>query len=43
MRGILGRTNSVTYELLFEDCEDPIETTAEEMMGMLEESLYIPV
>ncbi|KAF9783942.1 hypothetical protein BJ322DRAFT_887153 [Thelephora terrestris] len=25
------RDNSVTYELLFEDCEDPIETTAEEM------------
>ena len=36
------RDNSVTYELLSEDSEDPIEITAEEMMGM-EDSLYTPV
>lgn len=34
---------SVTYEVLFEDCEDPVVTVnAKEMMGMLDDTLYLP-
>ncbi|KAF8320525.1 uncharacterized protein EI90DRAFT_3080488 [Cantharellus anzutake] len=36
------RDNSVQYDVLFDDCEDPILVDAGEMMRMLEDSLYIP-
>ncbi|KAI9453424.1 hypothetical protein BJY52DRAFT_1289528 [Lactarius psammicola] len=33
----------VTYDVLFDDCEDPIMVNEKEMMGMLGDSLYFPV
>ncbi|KAH9167391.1 hypothetical protein EDB89DRAFT_129962 [Lactarius sanguifluus] len=33
---------SVAYEVLFDDCEDPIVVDTKGMMGMLEDSLYFP-
>ncbi|KAF8273180.1 hypothetical protein EI94DRAFT_1826456 [Lactarius quietus] len=36
------RDKTVTYDVLFDDCEDPVSVTAKEMMGMLEDSLYFP-
>jgi hypothetical protein len=36
------RDKTVRYDVLFDDCDDPIEVEAEEMMGMLEDSHYLP-
>jgi hypothetical protein len=38
----MKRDKTVTYDVLFDDCEDPVLVTAKEMMGMLEDSLYFP-
>jgi hypothetical protein len=35
--------DTVEYDIVFEDCGDPIRVDAEEMMGMLKDSLYEPV
>jgi hypothetical protein len=37
------RDKSVQYDILFEDCDDHIRVDAKEMMGMLENSLYLPI
>jgi len=37
------RDKTVQYEVLFDDCGDPIKLDAEEMMVMLKDSLCIPV
>jgi hypothetical protein len=36
------RDKTVRYDVLFDDCVDPIEVDAEEMMGMLEDSHFLP-
>jgi hypothetical protein len=36
------RNKSVRYEVLFDDCEDPITVDSKEMMDMLQNSLYLP-
>ncbi|KAI0248750.1 hypothetical protein BJV78DRAFT_1284532 [Lactifluus subvellereus] len=36
------RDKSVQYDVLFDDCDDPILLDAGEMMRMLEDSLYLP-
>jgi hypothetical protein len=38
------RDRTVTYDVLFDDCEDPmmIPVEAEGMMGMLKDSFYFP-
>ncbi|KAF8342329.1 uncharacterized protein EI90DRAFT_3032913 [Cantharellus anzutake] len=36
------RDKSVQYEVLFDDCEDPMLLDGGEVMKMLEDSLYIP-
>jgi hypothetical protein len=36
------RDKTVTYDVLFDDCVDPIPVEVKEMMGMLEDSLYFP-
>jgi hypothetical protein len=36
------RDKTVTYDVLFDDCEDPIPVEVKEMMGMLEDSLHFP-
>lgn len=35
------RENAVQYDVLFNDCEDPVTVDAQAMMGMLEDSLYL--
>jgi hypothetical protein len=37
------RDKTVTYDVLFDNCEDPIPVEAKEMIGMLEDSLYVSV
>ena len=37
-----ARDKTVRYDVLFDDCDDPITVDAREMMCMLEESLYLP-
>ena len=37
------RDKSVQYDVLFEDCDNYIRVDAKEMMGMLENSLYLPI
>jgi hypothetical protein len=37
------RDKSVEYDVLFDDCEDPILFDAGEMMRLLEDSLYYHV
>jgi hypothetical protein len=37
------RDKTVTYDVLFDDCVDPVPVDGQEMMGMLEDSLYFPV
>jgi hypothetical protein len=36
------RDRTVEYNVLFDDCGDPIMVNAKEMMEMLEDSLYLP-
>jgi len=36
------RDRTIEYEVLFDDCGDPIMVNAKEMMAMLEDSLYLP-
>ena len=37
------RDKTVEYDVLFDGCEDPVTVNATEMMmGMLEDSLYLP-
>jgi len=36
------RDKTIQYEVLFDDCPDPITVKAEEMMAMLEDSTYLP-
>ena len=36
-----ARDKSVQYDVLFDDCDDPLQVGAEEMMGMLKNSLYL--
>ncbi|KAF8335771.1 uncharacterized protein EI90DRAFT_3120054 [Cantharellus anzutake] len=36
------RDSSVQYDVLFDDCDDPILLKAREVMRMLEDSLHIP-
>ncbi|KAF8972291.1 hypothetical protein BDZ97DRAFT_1752873 [Flammula alnicola] len=36
------RDRTVEYDVLFDDCGDPIMVNAKEMMAMLEDSLYLP-
>jgi hypothetical protein len=36
------RDKTVTYDVLFDDCVDPVPVDAKEMKGMLEDSLYFP-
>jgi hypothetical protein len=36
------RDKTVEYEVLFEECGDPILLNAKEMMAMVEDSLYLP-
>jgi len=37
-----NRDQTVQFDVLFDDCEDPIKVDAEEMMGMLRDSHYLP-
>jgi hypothetical protein len=37
-----GRDKSVQFDILFDDCDNHIQVSGAEMMGMLENSLYIP-
>jgi len=36
------RDRAVEYDVLFDDCGDPIRVNAKEMMALLEDSLYLP-
>ena len=36
------RDRTVEYDVLFNDCEDPIMVNAQEMMAMMEDSLSLP-
>jgi hypothetical protein len=36
------RDKTVIFDVLFDDCQDPILVDEKEMMGMLENSLYFP-
>jgi len=36
------RDKTVTYDVLFDDCKDPITVDAKEIMRLLEDSLYLP-
>jgi hypothetical protein len=36
------RDRTIEYEVLFDDCGDPIMVNATEIMAMLEDSLYLP-
>ena len=36
------RDKTITYDVLFEDCEDPIPVDEEEMKGMLADSHFFP-
>ena len=38
----MKRDMTITIDVLFEDCKDPISVEAKEMMGMLKDSLYYP-
>ena len=36
------RDKTVVYDVLFDDCEDPLPMDGKEIMSMLEDSLYFP-
>ena len=36
------RDKSLKFDILFDDCDDPIRVSGAEMMGMLGYSLYLP-
>ena len=36
------RDKMITFDVLFDDCEDPIPVEVKEMVGMLKDSLYFP-
>lgn len=38
-----ARDKAVKFDVLFVDCDDPITVSENEMMGMLHDSLYLPV
>jgi hypothetical protein len=37
------RDRTVEYDVLFDDCGDPIMVNAKDMVAMLEDSLYLPI
>ena len=36
------RDKTIQYEVLFDDCADPIMVNVKEMMAMLEDGIYLP-
>ena len=38
-----ARDKAVTFDVLFADCEDSITISKKEMIGMLHDSVYLPV